>query len=685
CTLENRGQLLSITAHTGGSVLLPCYCTDLQTTPEGLIWQKENRNTQTYEEISSESGQYRNRVQLFNDHSPGNLSLLISHLTEEDGGDYQCAVKGSHAIIRLTAEGNSVSVVSFSLIPVLLLLMVLGGVIYWRCRGRRQGQAESREQQQTEREQKTQDDVTYSTIVLSRTPAAPTVIGIEDKAEYATLKEHPRGRGPVVVLQTAQSAGTPPGTAGPRVNLILLMCVSTGCTLVNRGQLLPITAHTGGSVLLPCSCTDLQIKPEEFTWKKYKGNKWVDTTFNSDQYRNKVQMYNHRSPGNLSLLISHLTEEDGGEHKCVVKGSYLIIRLTLEGCTLENKEQLLRITAHTGGSVLLPCSCTDLQTTPEEFSWKKDNRNTQTLEEISRESGQYRNRVQLFNDHSPGNLSLLISHLTEEDGGEYECAVKDSHIRTILTVKEGPPTPAPSTTPKPAPYTAPKPAPPTAPKPAPPTAPKPAASTAPKPAPSTTPKPTPSTAVGSVHSSPTTSTTRSTGTADGNVMYWFILIPVVLLLLGIGGVIYWICRGCTLENREQLLRITAHTGGSVLLPCSCTDLQTKPEEFSWKKDNRNTQTREEISRESGQYRNRVQLFNDHSPGNLSLLISHLTEEDGGDYECAVKGSYMVIRLTVKEPLPFVPFALVTVIFLHIIVAVVYHTKRTKGTNYTADL
>ncbi|KAL6485629.1 hypothetical protein MHYP_G00050210 [Metynnis hypsauchen] len=30
-----------------------------------------------------------------------------------------------------------------------------------------------------------------------------------------------------------------------------------------------------------------------------------------------------------------------------------------------------------------------------------------------------------------------------------------------------------------------------------------------------------------------------------------------------------------------------------------------------------------------------------------------------------------------QSLPFVPFALVTVIFLHIVVAVVYHTKRTK--------
>ncbi|KAI4883782.1 hypothetical protein NFI96_030485, partial [Prochilodus magdalenae] len=248
-----------------------------------------------------------------------------------------------------------------------------------------------------------------------------------------------------------------------------------------------------------------------------------------------------------------------------------------EGCTLENREQLLTITAHTGGSVLLPCYCTDLQTKPEKLKWKRPVEKKWV--EIQIKSGQYRNRVQLVNDHSPGNLSLLISHLTEEDGGDYLCAVKGSHINIRLTLKV-----------------------------------------------------------------------------------------------------------CTLENSERLLTITAPTGGSVLLPCSCTDLQTTPENFTWKKRknekrNRNTQTWEEISRESGQYRNRVQLFNDHSPGNLSLLISHLTNKDAGGYQCGVKGSLMIIRLTIEEPpqsLPFIPFALVTVILLHIIVAVVYYTSRTKG-------
>ncbi|KAI4903293.1 hypothetical protein NFI96_004870, partial [Prochilodus magdalenae] len=210
------------------------------------------------------------------------------------------------------------------------------------------------------------------------------------------------------------------------------------CSLTDRGKLLPITAHRGGSVLLPCSCTELRAKPETFTWSRYIQirNVFERISNESDRYRNRVQLVNDHSPGNLSLLISHLTEEDGGEYRCHgVKSELTDISLTVEGCTLVNSEQILDITAHTGGSVLLSCSCTDLQTKPEEFRWRKYNRNTQRRDEISRESGRYRNRVQLFNDHSPGNLSLLISHLTEEDGGDYQCAVKGSYIYIRLTVK----------------------------------------------------------------------------------------------------------------------------------------------------------------------------------------------------------------------------------------------------------
>ncbi|XP_036419407.1 junctional adhesion molecule-like [Colossoma macropomum] len=251
------------------------------------------------------------------------------------------------------------------------------------------------------------------------------------------------------------------------------------------------------------------------------------------------------------------------------------------GCILENTDTTSHITTHTGGSALLPCYCTDRHAALQRFTWTKLNKNTNTWEEISSESGQYRNRVQLVNGHSPGNLSLLISHLTEEDGGVYHCnADKSGYLYIRLYVKV-----------------------------------------------------------------------------------------------------------CSLENSGIPLSISAHTGGSVLLPCYCTDQHTKPERFTWEKLNITSASWEEISSESGQYRNRVQLVNGHSPGNLSLLISHLTEEDGGWYKCDLGGSeHIVLKLTVigkilltyyLKFLPFVPFALVTVIFLHIIVAVVYHTKRNK--------
>ncbi|XP_036416363.1 uncharacterized protein LOC118800261 [Colossoma macropomum] len=317
----------------------------------------------------------------------------------------------------------------------------------------------------------------------------------------------------------------------------------------------------------------------------------------------------------LSLYVVRRFCNSGRMQVCF----YLLLVLHVaEGCTLKGHDQLETITAYSGGSVMLPCYCTDPQDTPETFTWKNLTTNIDILKEISSESGQYRNRVQLVNGHSPGNLSLLISRLTEEDGGDYGCKVEGSRNKDIrLSIK-----------------------------------------------------------------------------------------------------------GCTLTNNTERLDITAPTGGSVLLPCSCAELRAKPKTLTWKKYNQNSKKWDSMPIESGQSRNRVQLVNGHSPGNLSLLISHLTEEDGGEYMCdAMKSGLTYIKFTVEvapppkptptldrtihlktsaepstttssqkgksplndaagiaEPpqsLPFVPFALVTVIFLHIIVAVVYLTKRNK--------
>ncbi|KAI4876004.1 hypothetical protein NFI96_008123, partial [Prochilodus magdalenae] len=379
CTLEDHQQLEEITAYTGESVLLPCYCTDSQSRPKTFTWKEFHKNKNTSEEISSESGRYRNRVQLVNDHSPGNLSLLISHLTEEDDGYYRCKVDGGgYRDIRLTVKEPPVPLpfVPYALVTVIILHIIVA-VVY---------------------------------------------------------------------------------------------CRTKGCSLTDRGQTLSITAHRGGSVLLPCSCTELRAKPETFTWNRDNQNSkdYERIPIESDEYRNRVQLVNDHSPGNLSLLISRLTEEDGGLYRCDgVKSGLTYIRLTVEeppvplpfipyalvtviilhiivavvycrtkGCILTDKEQTLYVTAHRGGSVLLPCSCTELRAKPETFTWNRYNQNRKGYERIPIESDQYRNRVQLVNDHSPGNLSLLISHLTDEDGGVYRCEGVNSGLTDIrLTVE----------------------------------------------------------------------------------------------------------------------------------------------------------------------------------------------------------------------------------------------------------
>ncbi|KAI4903295.1 hypothetical protein NFI96_022812, partial [Prochilodus magdalenae] len=250
--------------------------------------------------------------------------------------------------------------------------------------------------------------------------------------------------------------------------LFIGLHVSEGCTLENSA-LLTITAHTGGSVLLPCSCTDLQTKPESFTWWKHNRNNQEEISRESEPPPSlpfipfalvtvillhiivAVVYYTSRtkrlhSGEQYTTTTTQTTTAYHSTYRRVLPGFTTTLLMEMEwsvwiraGCTLENsKQQLqdkqpLRITAHTGGSVLLPCSCPDLQTKPDELRWRRPKGGKWV--EMSFNSDQYRNRVQLVNDHSPGNLSLLISHLTEEDGGDYQCAVKDVHIYIRLTLE----------------------------------------------------------------------------------------------------------------------------------------------------------------------------------------------------------------------------------------------------------
>ncbi|XP_060739656.1 uncharacterized protein LOC132854982 [Tachysurus vachellii] len=313
-----------------------------------------------------------------------------------------------------------------------------------------------------------------------------------------------------------------------------------GCRLEGN-RWIEITAYTGDSVLLPCSCTELHRKPETFTWKKITdGNNWTQISPESDEYKERFQLVNDHSSGNLSLLISHLTEQDGGVYRCDVKGGeYRYISLTVKGCSLKGNKETEEITAYTGDSVLLPCSCTELHRKPETFTWEKST-DGNNWTQISPESDEYKERFQLVNDHSSGNLSLLISHLTEKDGGVYRCYFKWDEYRDVnLTVK-----------------------------------------------------------------------------------------------------------GCRLN--QQTVNVTGIVGQSVLLPCSCSELQAKPHTFRWNFYKGPYGIKIFPKEQTNLYTDRVQVFNDHPPGNVSLLISHLTVEDGGFYRCEINNKINTdVRLTVK--------------------------------------
>ncbi|XP_058247165.1 polymeric immunoglobulin receptor-like isoform X3 [Hemibagrus wyckioides] len=184
--------------------------------------------------------------------------------------------------------------------------------------------------------------------------------------------------------------------------------------------------HPGGSVLLPCSCSDLNTKPQTFTWMTFRTGSLTDV-LNDEHYRGRLQLFNNISPGNLSLFISDLREEDQGVYRCSTEKGLRDITIYVKGCDLSGDNYQV-FNGHPGGSVLLPCSCSDLNTKPQTFTWMTYR--TGSLTDVLNDE-HYRGRLQLFNNISPGNLSLFISDLREEDQGDYRCSTGFWEYRDI--------------------------------------------------------------------------------------------------------------------------------------------------------------------------------------------------------------------------------------------------------------
>ena len=92
-----------------------------------------------------------------------------------------------------------------------------------------------------------------------------------------------------------------------------------------------VTKYSGESVLLPCSCTDLQAQGRKWFKDSVQGYVRIDLTKPAD----RIQVTNQDFPGNFSLLISDLTKEDEGWYRCHGKiNNYRYFTLTVTGRTL---------------------------------------------------------------------------------------------------------------------------------------------------------------------------------------------------------------------------------------------------------------------------------------------------------------------------------------------------------------
>uniref|UniRef100_A0A9J8B0A4 Ig-like domain-containing protein n=1 Tax=Cyprinus carpio carpio TaxID=630221 RepID=A0A9J8B0A4_CYPCA len=320
-----------------------------------------------------------------------------------------------------------------------------------------------------------------------------------------------------------------------------------GCSLSGNEGSVEISRYSGQSVFLSCSvkCSARHEPDSKFRWK-LPNYREINHTINPTErrlYQGRLHMFDISS-GNLSLLISNLTEEDEGLYSCWSnENQHKNFSLTVKGCTLSETEREPE-TKYTGDSVLLSCSCEDPNTKPEDFRWTHvESSGT----EVSSETPRYKDRVHTFHKTTPSNLSLLISNLTEDDQGTYRCTVNHK----------------------------------------------------------------------------TSADTRL------------------------------IVKGCTLSETEREPE-TKYTGDSVLLSCSCEDPNSKPEDFRW---THVESSGTEVSSETPRYKDRVHTFHKTTPSNLSLLISNLTEDDQGTYRCTVnhktsadtrlivKGETVVLELT----------------------------------------
>ncbi|KAF5895273.1 neogenin-like isoform X7, partial [Clarias magur] len=98
------------------------------------------------------------------------------------------------------------------------------------------------------------------------------------------------------------------------------------CALSGDNNTVHICRHKGDSVLLPCSCSDLNTKHQKLTWWTYRTGSATEV-LNDEHYSGRLKVFNNISAANLSLLISDLRVEDDADYSCNTEKYHRDIRL----------------------------------------------------------------------------------------------------------------------------------------------------------------------------------------------------------------------------------------------------------------------------------------------------------------------------------------------------------------------
>uniref|UniRef100_A0A8C1BE79 Ig-like domain-containing protein n=1 Tax=Cyprinus carpio carpio TaxID=630221 RepID=A0A8C1BE79_CYPCA len=307
------------------------------------------------------------------DISSGNLSLLISNLTEEDEGLYSCwSNENQHKNFSLTVKGCTLSETERE--PE---TKYTGDSVLLSC--------------SCEDPNSKPEDFRWTHVESSGTEVSSETPRYKDRV-HTFHKTTPSNLSLLISNLTEDDQGTYRCTVNHKTSADTRLIVK-GCSLSGNEGSVEISRYSGESVFLSCSvkCSPRHEPDSKFRWKLpnyIEINHTINPTELRRLYQGRLHMFDISS-GNLSLLISDLTEEDEGLYSCWSdENQHKNFRLTVKGCTLSETEREPE-TKYTGDSVLLSCSCEDPNTKPEDFRWTHvESSGT----EVSSETPRYKDR-----------------------------------------------------------------------------------------------------------------------------------------------------------------------------------------------------------------------------------------------------------------------------------------------------